>query len=282
MNQTTSVSPGHRRQHGRRRRREVVGLRFRHPSCLTATAVTAGLIGAPQSVLAQSCSTSGVDPVTVTCSNPGGIITTTNTTNTASPNVATNDRIQSFNVDLIGNVTASTTVNGAGLNLVTTKGGGGITLTNAGSVSTNQVLNALQLNGNGGLITYSGNGSVSRNHGAGLVITNNSRGSINANTGTGTIAGRNAIALSTTGTGSINLTTGGAITGSIIPAAVDGLNTVNVTGGTLQTTGFAIDASSAGTGGGTRKTTGRPSSRGPFCRPVASSGAPRGPKQNAR
>jgi autotransporter-associated beta strand protein len=227
-----------------------VGLRFGLPSCLTATAVTAGLIGAPQGVLAQSCSTSGVDPVTVTCSNPGGIITTTNTTNTVSPNVATNDRIQSFNADLIGSVTADTTVNGAGLNLVTTKGSGGINLANAGSVvSANQTLNALQLNGNGGLITYSGNGSVSSNDAAGLVITNNSGGSINANTGTGTIAGRNAIALSTTGIGSINLTTGGAITGSIVTTAVDGLNTVNVTGGTLQTTSFAIDASSAGTGG---------------------------------
>jgi len=59
-----------------------------------------GIIGAPQSVLAQSCSTSGIDPVTVTCNDPGGIITTTNTTNTVSPNAATNDRIRSFSADL--------------------------------------------------------------------------------------------------------------------------------------------------------------------------------------
>jgi hypothetical protein len=77
-----------------------VGLLFRDRWRLKATAGAAGLIDAPQSVVAQSCSTSGIDLVTVTCSDPGGIITTTDTTNTASPNAATNGRIQSFNADL--------------------------------------------------------------------------------------------------------------------------------------------------------------------------------------
>ena len=101
------------------------------------------VIGEP-SALAQSCSTSGVDPVTVTCSNPGGAVATNNTTNLVSPNAATNDRIQSFDADLNGNVTATTTINGAGLNLISTKVNGGITMTNDGAVTANQALNALQ------------------------------------------------------------------------------------------------------------------------------------------
>jgi autotransporter-associated beta strand protein/probable HAF family extracellular repeat protein len=74
--------------------------RFRDPWRLWATAGVAGLTGAPQSVLAQSCSTTGIGPVKVTCNDPGGIITTTNATNTVSPNAATNDRIRSFHADL--------------------------------------------------------------------------------------------------------------------------------------------------------------------------------------
>jgi hypothetical protein len=87
-------------KHGRRRRRAVVAGRFRDPWRLWATAGVAGLTGAPQSVLAQSCSTTGIGPVKVTCNDPGGIITTTNATNTVSPNAATNDRIRSFHADL--------------------------------------------------------------------------------------------------------------------------------------------------------------------------------------
>jgi autotransporter-associated beta strand protein len=250
-----------------------VALRFRWR--LIAAAAAAGIIGAPQSVLAQTCSTSGIDPVTVACSNPGGIITTTNTTNTVSPNAATNDRIQSFNADLIGNVTATTTVNGAGLNLVTSKTSGGISLINNGAVTTSQALNGLQLNGNGGLITYSGNGNVSNtnNNAAGLAITNNGGGSINANTGIGTIAGNNAILLSTTGTGSIDLKTGGAITGSISTTAANGLNSVNVIGGTIQAAGFAIEAFSTGTGGVLVNTMGGQISGGLVGIAAASSGA---------
>jgi len=225
-----------------------------------ACGMAAWLIGEPQSALAQSCSTLGIDPVTVTCSNPGGNIGTTNTTNVVSPNAATNDRIQSFNGDLIGSVTATTTVNGAGLNLVTTRANGGITMTNDGAVTTSQALNALQLNGNGGLITYSGSGSATNinNNGAGLAIVNSGGGGIDANTGTGTISG---ITLSTTGIGTINLTTGGAIASTplgeaITSTAVDGLNTVTVAGGTIHAAGFGIEASSTGMGGVTVNTTG--------------------------
>src|ERR1700674_2048888 len=98
-----ALAPGSAAKNGRRRRRKVVVLRFRHRWRLTSTGagdgsyvvrwlagvtlacgMAAWLIGEPQSALAQSCSTLGIDPVTVTCSNPGGNIGTTNTTNVVS------------------------------------------------------------------------------------------------------------------------------------------------------------------------------------------------------
>src|SRR5450756_2057723 len=74
----------------------------------------------PQSALA-ACSTSGVDPVTVSCA---ANTSTANTTNTTSPNAATSDRIQQFNADLIGQINSGVTVDTFGLNLVTTKANG--------------------------------------------------------------------------------------------------------------------------------------------------------------
>jgi hypothetical protein len=60
----------------------------------------------PQSALA-ACSTSGTDPVTVSCA---ANTSTANTTNTTSPNAATSDRIQQFNADLIGQINSGVTV----------------------------------------------------------------------------------------------------------------------------------------------------------------------------
>ena len=102
----------------------------------TALAILAAAMASPRSALAQSCSTSGTDPVTVTCNAPGATITTVGGTgNTTSPNPATNASTQQFNADLIGNVTATTTVLGFGLNLVTVKANGGIAMTNNGQVT---------------------------------------------------------------------------------------------------------------------------------------------------
>ena len=47
-----------------------------------------------------------------------------------------------------------------GLNLVTTKANGGIAFTNSGAVTSNQNVNALQIDGNGGAVTYGGAGSI--------------------------------------------------------------------------------------------------------------------------
>ena len=91
--------------------RAAAGRRALLASTALSGVFIAVIAGHPHSALAQSCSTTGLNPVGLTCSNPGGTITTTNTTNVTSPNAATNDRIQSFPaVGLNGNVTATTTV----------------------------------------------------------------------------------------------------------------------------------------------------------------------------
>src|ERR1700688_1296064 len=104
----------------------------------------------PPDAVAQ-CATTGGAPVTFTCA---ANTATTATTNTISPNPTTSDRTQRFNADLIGQINGGVTVSGVGLDLVTTKVGGGITFTNSGAISTTAAPNALQLDGNGGTVTY--------------------------------------------------------------------------------------------------------------------------------
>ena len=90
---------------------------------------------------------------------------TTNTTNTNGATAASSDRIQEFNngSNITGTIQAGVTVSDFGLNLLLSNAGGNntISVTNSGAVTTNQNVNALQLNGNGGLITYTGAGTVS-------------------------------------------------------------------------------------------------------------------------
>jgi outer membrane autotransporter protein len=171
------------------------------------------------------CATSGNDPVTLACA---ANTTTTATTNTTSPNAATSDRTQQFNADLIGQVGSGVTVSGVGLNLVTTKAGGGISFTNSGAVTTTAASNALELDSNGGTVSYSGAGTISSTVAVnGLVLSNTGSGAISVNTsGTiGTSAARveNGV-LATAASGGIGITTG------TIWAIVDGIN-AEVTGG---------------------------------------------------
>ncbi|WP_426615974.1 autotransporter outer membrane beta-barrel domain-containing protein [Bradyrhizobium sp. McL0616] len=205
----------------------------RQPAVLLAAAGSAVLFVA--SILATApalaaCATSGTDPVSVTCAAD---TTTTNTTNN-STGIATVARIQSFNADLIGQVGSGVTIDGFGLDLVTTKASGGINFTNAGTVTTGQNVNALQLVGNGGAVTYGGVGTV---------------------TATGAGSG---LQLGNTGSGSITATVGGAVTasnGSAISAVgVDGAVTVNVRGAISATQGGVL-ASTSGIGDVTVTTT---------------------------
>src|ERR1700758_1838192 len=102
-----------------------------HRQILIATGFAVALSAAPSSAWA-ACSTSGTDPVTLTCATN---TTTTNTTNTTSPNPSTSDHLQQFGADLIGQVNTGVTVKGFGLELTTTKPGGAVTFTNNGALS---------------------------------------------------------------------------------------------------------------------------------------------------
>lgn len=92
-----------------------------------------------------------MDPVIVNCA---ANTSTANSINNTSPNAASSDRVQSFNADLTGQVNGGVTVDTFGLNLVTTKANGSIAFTNSGAVTSNQNVNALQLDGKGGAVIY--------------------------------------------------------------------------------------------------------------------------------
>src|SRR5215216_593225 len=117
----------------------------------------------------MSITTAGIDPFILTVA---AATTTTNTTNTTSP-ATTDDRIQQFNADLQGQVNSGVTVDGFGLNLVTTKVGGSINIfTNNGTVTTDEAVDALRLDGNGGQIVYAGSGTVANtNSGTGAAVS---------------------------------------------------------------------------------------------------------------
>jgi outer membrane autotransporter protein len=147
---------------------------------LSSTILGAPVLMAPQQTLA-ACSTSGTNPVTILCAEN---TTTTDTTNSTSPNPATSDRRQLFDANLIGQVNAGVTVSGFGLLLVANAGGAGINFTNNGSV-----IGGATLQGNGGTINYSGNGSISNSSlASALVIGNAGTGVINFGTAATPIA----------------------------------------------------------------------------------------------
>jgi len=231
----------------------------RRGSLLASTACAgvfvAMIAGHPGSALAQSCSTSGSSPVTVLCDAPGSTITTTNTTNSTSPNAATNDRVQSFNADTIGTVTANTTVNGFGLQLAPTGSGRTITMTNSGIVTTNQAaVSAIGLVGNGGAVSYSGSGSVI-NTAAGTALSASNTGSgsvlVTSDGSVTTGAGGTGIDVATSGTGSVTVSGSGNVTSGLgIGAVASGGGDVTVTGsGTITAGGQGIHATASGGNG---------------------------------
>ena len=197
---------------------------------------------ASQDAFAQ-CATSGTDPVTLTCAANA---TTTATTNTTSPNAATSDRTQQFNADMIGQINPGVTVSGVGLDLITTKIGGGITFTNAGTVSTTTAPSVLQLDGNGGAISYSGAGTISSTTTAanGLVLNNIGAGGIAVLMTGGQIGASGARVSSgvvaTTSTGVID------ITSTSIFAVSNGINAQMTGGGNGGVTIHAGDITTVG------------------------------------
>ena len=150
-----------------------------------------------------------------------------------------------------------------------------LTVTNSGSVVIDSAAASsasrpvLQLTGNGGLINYSGSGGIAdttfTSSSPALTINNisNGGGDINVNTGTASISGVSAINLTTSGNGTISLTTADAITSTPLGGGIS-TTTVSVsqrhqrilTAGSIQATSFGISAISTGNGALTVNMTG--------------------------
>lgn len=182
---------------------------------LIATVLTILTTGASQS-LAQCAVTAGGS---VTCT---ANTTTTATTNTNGATASSSDQIQLWNngTAITGAVNGGVTIGGFGLALEETGGAAaGISLTNnAGAAITTSAGGnpALQLIGNGGAIAYSGNGSITSTTGAGLVVSNTGAGTIDITTGGSISGGGGANAITFTGgTDTLTLQTGFSLTGNI-------------------------------------------------------------------
>ena len=175
----------------------------------------AAAMAVPTSSALAACATTGVAPATVTVTCAANTVTT-NTTNSTSP-ATTSDRIQSFNADLLGQVNSGVTVSGSGLELHTTKANGSVSLTNSGTISLASSNAVVLLTGNGGGVSYSGNGNVTGTaaNTSGLDLVDNGAGigavTVNATGGSITAVGNSVFGLGvfSNDTGGINITTSG-------------------------------------------------------------------------
>ena len=231
--------------------------RWCHSPTVTRVALSIGILAI---LLMQSenalaaCTTTGFAPVTLTCA---ANTTTTNTTNTASP-ATTSDRAQSLFSSIIAQVNGGVTVDGFGLNLITTLPGSTVSVTNDGSITTNQnnnTVRALEVTagaaGNFGTFTYSGTGSIS-NTGSGdaLNISNSGTGGISITvSGTSTIAATNTGAGIGTGggTGAVGVTvqSGGTVRGGVGVSFGGAASNTLMNSGTVQGIGAHSNGVSA-------------------------------------
>jgi len=205
----------------------------------TALIGAAFSLGGRQSAWANCGATDG--PNFVVCFSTS----TTDTTNTNGAAFNTGDRLQTYNINGTVNATVGSgvVITGNGLAIESTQAGATVTVTNDGSVTANGLVPptaggsaALQINANGGLITYTGNGSVANtptaSSGGGLAMSNTGTGGI-AIGGLftpviGTFAGNNGIVLSTADGIQNVFLSGGTITlnGTAAPANDDGIRAV--------------------------------------------------------
>ena len=157
----------------------------------------------------------------------GTVSCNTNTATTKTANIdgrkpSSSARTQRFHNGsaINGTIQPGVTVDGFGLHLVEKPGvkrtEEPITLNNQGQVATSNAVNALQLTGDGGLISYSGGGSVTDTDKtkAGLSVHNRG-GDASVVTGAGAISGATGIRASTSGAGALTIATGsGPVSGN--------------------------------------------------------------------
>jgi hypothetical protein len=185
-----------------------------------------------------ACSTSTAGTTTtLDCSTNTA---TTNSTNSNPNNPATSNQRQRLNDNFVVNVGSGTAVGSFGLSIEPTGTNQTVTVTNQGAVSTNQFNgNALNVSGNGGLIAYSGGGSVSGviNGGTGLNLSNTGNGDIRIGTAAAPITAAFAgeVAINAISDGNTNLfLAGGSLTTStsgvgLALKGVSGASSINAT-----------------------------------------------------
>lgn len=171
------------------------GIRFRH---LIAASASLAALAIADPAWAQ-CSTSTAGGVTtLTC----GTTVTTNTQNNNGNNPSTSAYFQNFANAIDATINSGATISGYGLYL-RTSGANPITVINNGTISNttaqtaavDATVDGLRIEGNGGAITYRGNGSVTTNAvpnnsaAVALVITNTGSGDINLGSQATPIAG---------------------------------------------------------------------------------------------
>jgi autotransporter-associated beta strand protein len=140
-----------------------------------------------------ACSTSTTGATTtLDCS---ANTTTTNTINSNPNNPATSSQRQQLNENFVVKIGSGTTVNGFGLSIEPTGSNRTVAVTNLGAVTDNQFDGAgLNVRGNGGLVSYAGNGSTTGSFnggfsGAGLKVTNTGNGDVQIGTAVAPITG---------------------------------------------------------------------------------------------
>jgi hypothetical protein len=236
----------------------------------------ASLLGGTALVSVAALSMAVTDASAACTVTPAGTVnclastTTTNTTNTNGATNPSSDRAQEFNngANITGVMTA--TVDGYGLQLsLINAGPNTIDVINSGTVTTSQdPVNALELNGNGGSVTYTGTGTVSTTGGNGhaLAITNSGAGGVTVTNdgilnsaavqglfivtqGTGTITANGSGAVSggfggifatANDAADINITSAGAISGHLGPSGGTGISVQSGGGNVLIATGSTV------------------------------------------
>jgi hypothetical protein len=202
----------------------------------------ASLLGGTALVSVAALSMAATDASAACTVAPAGAVfclantTTTDTINTNGATTASSDKRQEF--DNGANITAIlATVDGYGLQFsLTNAGSNTIDVTNIGTVTTNQNVNALELNGNGGLVSYTGAGTVSTTAGGGnaLAIRNTGAGGVTVtNNGVFSSVSNYGLSIQTTfGTGTITVNGSGTISSGFggIFASAGGVANVNITG----------------------------------------------------
>jgi len=232
--------------------------------CLGTSALTLASAAFQQAVADCVTSTSGITTA-LACAATA----TTNTTNTNQNDASTSDRTQSFGQNI--SATISGPITGYGLNLVPIGGGRSVVIVNSGGVSatafTVSPIPTLGVIGDGGPITYSGNGAISNPINSsvtyeGIAFSNVGAGSITLGAASAPISA------------SISGGQFGTIFSAIAIQAANGDQSLFFNGGSITSTSFALSLASSGTGAINVQLTGNTAIQGTYGIDATANGGP--------